>query len=178
MGLRIAYEWRKFCQSGEIRGVYMGDGALRTYLVVIDETPEAEMALRFAARRAYKTGGAVEILAIIPPQEFVAWGGVQATIEDEAREHAEEIVRRAIDTLGEEGGIAPTITVKHGDAAAAVHEALNDNAGIAALVLGASALGAPGPLVAHFAGAQAGNLPCPIMVVPGSLSREALDRLS
>jgi hypothetical protein len=33
-------------------------------------------------------------------------------------------------------------------------------------------------LVAHFAGADAGGLPCPVMIVPGSLSREALDRLS
>ena len=44
---------------------------MRTYLVVIDETPEAEIALRFAARRAVKTGGNVEILALIPPPEFV-----------------------------------------------------------------------------------------------------------
>ena len=28
---------------------------MRTYLVVIDESPEAEIALRFAARRAVKT---------------------------------------------------------------------------------------------------------------------------
>jgi nucleotide-binding universal stress UspA family protein len=62
---------------------------MRTYLVVIDDTPEAEIALRFAARRAAKTGGAVEILVVIPRQDFVAWGGVQATIEDEAREQAE-----------------------------------------------------------------------------------------
>ena len=58
---------------------------MRTYLVVIDDSPEAEIALRFAARRAVKTGGGVEILALIPPPEFVHWGGVQATIEEEAR---------------------------------------------------------------------------------------------
>ena len=40
---------------------------MRTYLVVIDESPEAEIALRFAARRAVKTGGGVEILALLPP---------------------------------------------------------------------------------------------------------------
>ncbi len=151
---------------------------MRTYLVVVDETPEAEVALRFAARRAIKTGGAVEILAIIAPQEFVAWGGVQATIEDEAREHAEEVVRRALDMLGEEGAIEPGITVQKGEAIATIRATLLANPEIGALVLGAAATGAPGPLVAHFAGAEAGGLPCPVMVVPGSLSREALDRLS
>ena len=35
---------------------------MRTYLSVIDETPEARVALRFAARRAAKTGGAVLIV--------------------------------------------------------------------------------------------------------------------
>jgi nucleotide-binding universal stress UspA family protein len=151
---------------------------VRTYLVVVDETPEAEIALRFAARRAIKTGGAVEILAIIPRQEFVAWGNVQATIENEAREQAEEVVRRALDMLGEEGDIAPGIDVRQGDAVAVIHEVLAANPEIGALVLGAAATGAPGPLVAHFAGADAGGLPCPVMIVPGSLSREALDRLS
>jgi hypothetical protein len=32
--------------------------------------------------------------------------------------------------------------------------------------------------VAHFAGAEAGAMPCPVMIIPGSLSDEALDRLS
>jgi nucleotide-binding universal stress UspA family protein len=156
----------------------MGNEGMRTYLVVVDETPEAEIALRFAARRAAKTGGSVEILAIIPKGEFVAWGGVQETIEDEAREHAEEVVKRALDMLGEEGSIAPLINVKQGEAVEAVHETLAANPHIAALVLGAAASGAPGPLVSHFAGAGTGALPCPIMIVPGSLDREALDRLS
>ena len=56
---------------------------MRTYLVVIDDSPEASLALRFAARRAARTGGGVAVLAIIPPQDFVAFGGVQATIEAE-----------------------------------------------------------------------------------------------
>jgi len=151
---------------------------MRTYLVVIDETPEAEVALRFAARRAAKTGSAVEVLAIIPPAEFVAFGNVQATMEAEARETAEATVARAAGTIVKEAGIEPKFIVKTGDVIAMVREALNEDPEIAALVLGAAAHGAPGPLVSHFAGADAGKLPCPVMIVPGSLDREALDRLS
>lgn len=150
---------------------------MRTYLVVVDETPEAEVALRFAARRAAKTGGAVQILALVPPTEFVQWGGVQATIEEEARQRAEALVMGAAGTLMQESGIRPTITVKQGDPVTVVRKTLDENDGIAALVLGA-ATGAPGPLVAHFAATEAGNLPCPIMVIPGSLDRDAIDRLS
>ena len=45
-------------------------------------------------------------------------------------------------------------------------------------VLGAAASGAPGPLVSHFAGTDAGALPIPLMIIPGSLDRDAIDRLS
>lgn len=151
---------------------------MRIYLVVIDDSPEAEIALRFAARRAAKTGGGVEILTLVPTPEFIAFGGLQATIEDEAHQHAEGLVAAAAGTLIAESGLKPTITVREGDGPAAVCAAIAANPDIAALVLGAAASGAPGELVSHFAGADAGSLPVPVMIVPGSLSREAIDRLS
>ena len=150
---------------------------MRTYLVVIDETPEAIVAVRFAARRAAKTGGAVQILALIAPVEFVGLGNVQATMEDEARQHAEGLVASAAGILTEEAGIHPSIVVQAGEPVHLIRQALIDNPDIAALVLGAAATGSPGPLVAHFAG-EAGSLPCPVMIVPGGLDNEALDRLS
>ncbi len=151
---------------------------MRVYLVVIDDTQEAEVALRFAARRAVKTGGGVEILALIPPQEFIAFGGVQATIEEEARLHAEALVAGAAGTLFDESGLNPAIMVKQGDGPKIIRETIEANPDIAALVLAAAASGAPGPLVSHFAGADAGKLGVPIMIVPGSLDRDGIDRLS
>jgi len=151
---------------------------MRTYLVVIDESPEAEIALRFAARRAVKTGGNVEILALIPKPDFVQWGGVMATIEEEARERAEALVARAAGTLFTESGLQPSITVREGDGPKIVHEMIAANRDIAALVLGAAASGPPGPMVTHFSGSDAGKLPVPLMVIPGGLDMDAIDRLS
>ncbi|WP_313535964.1 universal stress protein [Sphingomonas sp.] len=151
---------------------------MRTYLVVIDDSPEAEIALRFAARRASKTDGNVEILALIPPAEFVQWGGVMATIEEEARERAEALVMRAAGTLFSESGLTPSITVREGDGPKVVREMLAANGDIAALVLGAAPSGPPGKLVAHFTGADAGKLTVPVMIIPGSLDMDAIDRLS
>jgi nucleotide-binding universal stress UspA family protein len=99
-------------------------------------------------------------------------------MEEEARENAEEVVARAFDMLGEESVTAPQIQVRNGEPFAVIRAALADNPEIAALVLGAARSGKPGPLVAHFTGADAGALPCPVMIIPGSLSREALDRMS
>lgn len=151
---------------------------MRTYLAVIDETEEAEIALRFAARRAAKTGGTVLVLALIEPAEFVQWGGVQATIEAEARQRAEGLVASASGTLFDEAGIRPSIELRQGEPVAVIRELLAEHSEIAALVLGAAASGAPGPLVSYFTGADAGTLPCPVMIIPGSLGREAVDRLS
>ncbi len=151
---------------------------MRTYLVVVDESPESAVALRFAARRAVKTNGGVEVLALVEPQEFAPWGGVQATIEEEAKERAEALVQAAAGTLIAESGLQPHLTVRIGDGARIVRDMIAANPDIAALVLGAAAAGSPGPLVTHFAGADAGALPVPLMIVPGSLDRDGIDRLS
>ena len=123
---------------------------MRIYLVVIDDTPEAGIALRFAARRAVKTGGGVEILALVEPPEFIAFGGVQATIEDEARQHAQGLVAEAAGALDAEAGLKPIITVRSGDGPKVIRDMIAANPDIAALVLGACASGAPGPLITHF----------------------------
>ena len=150
---------------------------MRTYLVVIDDSPESSLALRFAARRAARTGGGVIVLAIIPPQDFVAFGGVQATIEAEAREHAEELVTAASDAVLQEG-VTPQGIVKSGKPAEVVCEVIRANDEIAALVLATAASGAPGPLVTFFTGQDAGSLPCPVMLVPGGIDIARLDELS
>ena len=48
----------------------------------------------------------------------------------------------------------------------------------ARLVLGAAPSGNPGPLVMSFCGTDSGKLPCPVMLIPGSLSDERVDQLS
>lgn len=151
---------------------------MRTYLVVIDEGEESRVALRFAARRAAKTGGAVEILALIAPPEFVQWGGVQAAMEEEARLRAEAMVAQAAGELIDDTGMKPIITVRQGEPVAVVRTMLAERPDTAALVVGAPVSGTPGPLLAHVTGVDAGSMPCPVMIIPGSLSDTALDRLS
>jgi uncharacterized membrane-anchored protein len=151
---------------------------MRTYLAVIDDKPEARTALRFAARRAAKTGGAIAILALVPAAEFVQWSSVQAAMEEEERLRVEGMVAEAAGTLIKETGLKPDIIVRQGEPVAVVRELLKERTDVAALVLGAAAEDGPGLLVSHFAGAGAGTMTCPVMIIPGSLSDEALDRLS
>ena len=150
---------------------------MRVYLVIMDETEEASMALRFASRRANRTGGAVHLLALVPPQPFVAFGGVQATIEEEARARAEALVTAAAGSLFSDGGVPPVISVRQGEGVTVIRDYLTEHPEVSALVLGAEANGGPGPLVTHFAG-SAGQLPCPVYIIPGGLNEADLDRLS
>jgi hypothetical protein len=150
---------------------------MRVYLVIIDESQEAHGALRFAARRAADTEGGVHILALVPKQAFSAFGAVQATIEEEARDRAEVIANSAAGELMSESGLMPQITVRIGDSKTVIDEYLVEHPEIAALVLGAAPEGNPGPLVTHFS-ARAGTLPCPLFIVPGGLSEDEIDRLS
>ena len=150
----------------------------RTYLVVVDDSAEARVALRFAARRAAKTDGVVEVLGIVEPQDFVQFGGVQQTIEQEQRLRIEGVVSAAIGELLDESGIETHIFIRQGDAARTVRDFIGEREEVDALVLGAAPTGHPGPLVASFTGSDAGKLPCPVMIIPGSLSDERLEQLS
>jgi nucleotide-binding universal stress UspA family protein len=150
----------------------------RTYLVVVDDSEEARVALRFAARRAAKTNGAVEVLGIVEPQDFVQFGGVQAAIEEEQRLRIEGVVSAAIGEILDESGVEASIIVQQGEPVKAVRDYIGEREEVAALVLGAAPSGSPGLLVANFTGHDAGKLPCPVMIIPGSLSDDRLEQLS
>lgn len=152
--------------------------AVRTYLVVVDESPEASLALRFAARRAARTAGGLMLLGIIEPQDFQTFGGAQATMEAEARDQMEVKVSAALETAQKEGDIHPQIIIKSGKPAEVVRDVIASHDEVAALVLGTASSGAPGPLVAHFTGQDAGSLPCPVMIIPGGIDMQRLDTLS
>src|SRR3954465_4410331 len=107
----------------------------RTYLVIVDDSEEARVALRFAARRAAKTNGRIEVLGIAEPQDFVQFGGAQAAVEEEQRPRcgggrraveeeqrrgSEGIVSAAVGEILDESGIEPKIIVQHGEPVRAV----------------------------------------------------------
>ena len=70
----------------------------RKFLVVVDDSPEFETALRYAARRARSTGGRVALLRVIGHGSDAHWSGVRDEIDRQLREEAEALLMR----LGEE----------------------------------------------------------------------------
>nr|WP_298927860.1 universal stress protein [uncultured Erythrobacter sp.] len=147
---------------------------MRTFLVVTDESEEARAALRFAARRAVAVDGAVHILALVRQQNFSAFGAVQATIEQEARDRAEMLAHGVAGNLLAESGIMPTISVKIGNGQKILGEFLESHSEVAALILGAAKGSSPGPLVTHFS-AHAGQLHCPLYIIPSNYDETDAD---
>ncbi len=150
----------------------------QTFLVVIDGTDESRVALRYATLRAAHVRARVSLLHIVPPQEFMQWGGVQEAMEAEALAEAETLLAGIAQEAAAIGGVRPDFVVKRGEAGPVILDHVAGDPSIRALVLAAAAKGAPGPLVSFFSGERAGTMPCIVMIVPGGLEAERLESLT
>jgi nucleotide-binding universal stress UspA family protein len=151
----------------------------RVFLVVIDQSPELRNALRYACRRAKRTGGRVAMLYVMEPPEGQQWGAVVDLMREEARQQAEEIVAKHADLVVDMTGQPPAIHIREGASRDQLIKLINEERSISVLVLGgASGSAGPGPLVTALAGKFAGQLRVPLTIVPGALSEAEIDAIS
>lgn len=151
----------------------------RVFLVVVDESPEMRNAMRYACRRAKRTGGRVALLYVMPPPEGQTWGGVADLMREEARHEAEQVVARYADIVATMTGLPPSIHIREGGSRDEVLKLVAEDRSICVLVLGAaSSSEGPGPLVTAFTGRAAGQLRIPLTIVPGALSEAEIDGIS
>src|SRR5208337_3595313 len=69
------------------------EGHKRKFLVIVDESPEGETALYYAARRAERTGGGLALLFVILPAEMSHWLGVEEAFREEQFNKARAVFR-------------------------------------------------------------------------------------
>ena len=151
---------------------------MRKFLVVLDDTRECLNAMRFAALRAAHTGGGVQILSIIPPEEFQHWMGVADLMRAEARERIEAHFEVFAKWMRDKQGVNPELVIREGDPVGEILAQVNDDPSVGILVLGAgSDKGGPGPLVTAMT-RSSGSLPIPITIVPGDMSKERLESIT
>ena len=89
----------------------------RVFLVVVDDSEEMLVALRFACMRAKNTGGRVALFRDIEPTGFHHWAGVSELMQDEARDAAEERLNELAEEVVELSGLIPAIYVRADDCA-------------------------------------------------------------
>lgn len=155
------------------------EGHKRKFLVVVDETPECESALAFAASRAQRTKGQLALLYVVEPgAEFQHWLGVEEIAREEGHSKARAVFRlfgRKLKAMGFDK-IVPEEIVREGTKAEEITKLIEEDQDIGVLVLGASKdPSGPGPLVTNLAGGRlAGTFPVPITLVPGHLTTEEI----
>jgi len=151
---------------------------MRKFLVILDDSRECLNAMRFAAMRAASTGGGVEILAVIPPDEFNHWIGVSDIMREEARERIHAHFEVFAKWMRDRQGIDPELVIREGEPVPEILAQVRDDPEIGVLVLGAGTdKKGPGPLVTQLT-KNSGSLPMPITIVPGYLSKERLEAIT
>ena len=150
----------------------------RIFLVVVDETEEMRIALRFACRRARNTGGRVALLYVIEPSDFQHWQAVGDLMREEARSEGEQLLQKLAAQVNELAGNIPALHVREGKVRDELMKLLEEEPSISILVLGANTGSrGPGPLVSALTGKLVGKLRVPLTIVPGNLSDEAVDAI-
>ncbi|KNX42281.1 Universal stress protein family protein [Roseovarius tolerans] len=151
---------------------------MRKFLVVLDDSRECLNAMRFAAMRAAHTQGGVEILSVIPPEEFNHWIGVGDIMREESRERIEAHFEVFAKWMRDKQGIDPELVIREGEPVSEIIAQVHDDPDIGVLVLGAgTGKKGPGPLVTQLT-KNSGTLPIPITIVPGDLSKERLEAIT
>ena len=160
------------------------EGHRRKFLVIIDDTPECERAVHYAANRSRRTNGVLVMMYVIEPGDFQHWLGVEEIMKAEARDEAEAALAKFSAEVRERVGIEPETTIRMGGGGGGggksteeIFAQIEEDQDIAILVLAAgSAKEGPGPLVSSIAGRGAA-FPIPVTVIPASLTDEEIDAI-
>ncbi|WP_237152742.1 universal stress protein [Oryzibacter oryziterrae] len=147
------------------------EGHRRKFLCVVDDTPECDRAVIYAASRAARSGGGLVMLYVIPPGDFQHWRGVEEMMRAEAMDKAEESLARRAERARAFAAIDPELVIREGKAPDAINAVIEEDRDISILVLAAGVGNeGPGPLVSAVAAKSGIGFAIPVTIVPGNLS--------
>ena len=150
----------------------------RVFLVVVDDSPEREVAMRYACLRVRKSGGRVALLRILEPSGMQEWAGVDALMQEEQRQEAEQLLSALAAQVQEMTGGLPLLIIREGTPVQEITDLLAEDPRLSILVLAAAEGGSgPGPIISALAAGQV-RLRCPVTIVPGDMRDEELDRVT
>lgn len=153
-------------------------GHKRKFLAIVDNTPECERAISYAARRAHTTNGSLVLLYAVEPGDFQHWLGVEQIMRDEQMAAAQAALDAQATRIRTSIGIEPELVLREGKMVEQILAVIEEDQDIAILVLGAgNSKEGPGPLVTSITG-KAATFPIPVTVVPNSLSDEEIESLA
>ena len=166
-------------ESTEAQPTESTPGPARVFLVVVDDTPELKLAIRYACVRARKTGGRVAMVHVTAPEDMQEWIGVSRLIREESRQQAEALMQKMAAEVQKLSGAMPVLYFREGDRRDEVMKLIDEEPSISILVLGASTgPKGPGPLVQALTSKYVGKLRVPMTIVPGQLTNDDIDHIA
>ena len=154
------------------------EGHKRKFLAIVDDTPECERAVAYAARRAESTGGDLLLLYVILNEDFQHWLGVEEIMRAEATEVAQNALEKRAAPVRDVNRIEPQLAIREGLVKDEILKLIDEDRDIAILILAAGeGKEGPGPLVQSIAGMH-GQFPLPVTVVPSNLTDEEIAMLA
>src|SRR5690242_2211629 len=108
------------------------------YLVVIDDSPECDRAVYYAARRSARNNSTMIMLRVIDTEDRnQQWLGVADIMRAEAHEEANAALDRAAGRANGVAGITPERVIREGTPAEQILKLIDEDEDIAVLVLAA-----------------------------------------
>lgn len=153
------------------------EGHRRKFLAVVDETPECEKAIHYAARRVAAIDADLVLIYVAEPGDFQHWISVQDVMRAETQAAGEAALQKAAGWAVKYAGITPELVIREGKPVSAIESLIEDDHDIALMVLAAGeGSEGPGPLVSAIAG-SGGAFSVPVTVVPSTLTDAEIDDL-
>ena len=127
---------------------------------------------------ASKAGVGVQVLAVIPPEEFQHWIGFAEIMLEEARERIHARIKVFAKWMRDRQYVDTELVIREGEAVPEILSQIEENGEIRLFALGTSPDkgGGPGSFVTALS-RRLGSLPVPLAIVPGWLSKERLGQL-
>ena len=153
----------------------------RYILVIADDTEEMNIALDYACARSKKTGRKIIIATFIEPLDVLTTQGVTEIMKNEAREESERILKNAGKIVKELTGALPILYTREGEVISELKKLIEEEKNINVLVLAANSNEKeknPGPIINALVTKEISSLRIPVMIVPGSFSKEYISQIT
>lgn len=147
-------------------------------LVCVSDEKESENAIVFACLRGHRRKNHVTLLHVLEPTEFQGLASITDAIREEQEEHAEKIMQHAHHIAIQNGMEHPSMLIRQNSLANGIISAIEENPNINLVVLAVAKDSHRAPKLMEALTEEIGKgIQVPLVVVPGSLTREQVEAI-
>ena len=150
------------------------------FLVCVDKSEHSRTALDFACAQAAKRGGLIDMLHVLEPADFKGLASIADKMREERREAAEKLLKELAEHIQEKYGITPSMIFREGKITEEILSAVEEDVDANMLVMGAApdTKSKRGDLIGWLAAQLGDKLLIPMLLVPGNLTEQQIEKLS